>query len=77
MQQRYYLSRYLKRPILHYWLIPYIVKFCVKKSKKKRKKFYQSRHYPEEKNNFEVYLKYFVKGRRLDVKPILNRYYHN
>jgi hypothetical protein len=77
MQKRYHLSRYFKRPILHYWLVSNIVKFCIKKSRKKVRRFIQSKHYAEEKDNFNINLNYFIKGKKAVIKPILSTLYYN
>jgi small subunit ribosomal protein S2 len=77
MQKRYHLSRYFKRPILHYWLVPGIVKFHIRNSKKKNRKFFQSKYYPEERSNFVIKLNYYIKRKKRLIKPFLLRYYHN
>ena len=77
MQKRYHLSKYFKRPILHYWLISNIVKFCIKKSRKKVRRFIQSKHYSEERENFNINLNYFIKGKKAVIKPVLSTLYYN
>jgi small subunit ribosomal protein S2 len=77
MQKRYHLSRYFKRSILHYWLVPNFVKFHIRNSKKKNRKFFQSRFYPEERSTFTMNLYFKIRRQRREIKPLLKRYYHN
>jgi small subunit ribosomal protein S2 len=75
LYKRLKIKKYIKRNLLHYWLFPSILRFCIKKNKKKwfHSKFFRSL----EKSSFSMYLNFFNKKKQYLIEPTLLKFYND